>query len=950
MATVSQSTPLLSTKLYIPPPRPNVVVRARLIEKLDQGLREGRPLTLISAPAGSGKTTLLSTWLSQLGAHKAAWLSLDELDNDPARFWLYVIAALQTIQPNLGQAARDVLQSPHTFPVQLILPDLLNDIATLPEPAILVLDDYHVISTPAIHESMGYALAHLPPTLHVVLASRVDPPLPMARMRANNKLVDMRATDLRFTADEATLFLNQCMQLGLAADNVDTLLARTEGWAVGLQLAALAIQSSPAQQAGQPGVRATIERFGGGNRYVLEYLVEQVLSHQPEPVQQFLAQTSILDRLCGPLCDELSRTSAHTSPAPSGSPASGQAMLEYLERANLFVVPLDDQHTWYRYHHLFADLLRARLRQAQPALVAELHVCAAAWYEQNGWPDEAINHALSGQDWERATRLLQQHIQTLMNLGVLTNVLHWAKALPDSVIRQHPLLCWELAWVHTLADQMHEVTPLLNNVEAALANGELTELAGQPQAQRIRFGASTLRAYMALLAGNAQGALAIVESVASEPVPDSARELSLFYWVWGYAHRMRGDLDQAIRYFSAAIQAGSAMSDLWTPLVPMTDMGIVSRLMGKLHQAAAAYRDALRFASEHGAANHGFLSRTDAGLSAVLLEQNDLPEALRYAHSGVAKTQHWQSANHVAWAHIFLARVLIATDDLAGAAESLQHADDARRKLPVLPIISNLLESTQVRLWLAQDDQTAAERWADQLQSTAANSPAQAGQISESGELPLVALSRVLIARGQAHADGAALDKALALLAQVKTAAQRGGRLNTLIEVLVLEAVARYHLSTLVDEQNTKPDPSALKALAQALQLGEPEGYVRMFVDEGEVMQRLLTALGRQQAGTATLRQRAYLAHLLQAFPAGPSAGDAPPDTARLAGLIEPLSERELEILGLIAEGESTQAIARRLILAPGTVKAHVASIYRKLDVHSRTQALAVARALGLLA
>ena len=907
-----------------------MVVRLRLIEKLNQGVQEGRPLTLISAPAGSGKTTLLSTWLSQVHTHRAAWLSLDELDNDPTRFWRYVIAALQALQPGIGQNAHEQLQSPHPFPIQLILPELLNDVAALSSPAILVLDDYHVISTPAIHESVGYALNNLPPTLHVVLASRVDPPLPMARLRANNRLVDVRAADLRFTTDEAARFFNHCMQLGLSVADVGTLLARTEGWAVGLQLAALAIQSSATPQ--EP--RAAIERFGGSNRYVLEYLIEQVLSRQPEPIQQFLVQTAILDRLCGPLCDALRHADV----------ADGQALLEALERANLFVVPLDDQHTWYRYHHLFADLLRARLHQAHPEQVRQLHVRAAAWYEAHDLPDDAIHHALTGEDWERATHLLQAHIQTLLNQGVLTNILHWARALPDEVIDQHPLLCWDLCWVHTLADQMRDVEPMLANVEAALANGDLLRQAGAAQTLRVRYGVVALRAYMALLIGDAPRAATIIESLSGEPLPESPQEVSMFYWVRGFAHRMLGHLEQAIRDFTEAIRIGSNIGDLWTPLVPMTDMGIVLRLMGKLHQAADAYRDALRFASEHGAANHGFLSRAEAGLSAVLLEQNDLPEALRNARNGVAKTRDWQSANHVAWAHIFLARALIATGDMAGAAESLQRADEARHKLPVLPIINNLLAATWVRLWLMQGDLASAERWAAQTQLDPAT------LLSETNELLPMAACRAWIALGQTNADVAALERALATLTRVQAAAQTGGRNNTLIEVLVLEAVARYHLSTLVDGQYEKPDSGTLKALAQALQLGESEAYVRMFVDEGEVMQRLLTTLGRQQLGTATLRQRAYLAHLLQAFPASPSSGDAAPDTARSAGLIEPLSERELEILGLIAEGESTQAIARKLILAPGTVKAHVASIYRKLDVHSRTQALALARALGLLA
>ncbi|HEY3341304.1 MAG TPA: LuxR C-terminal-related transcriptional regulator, partial [Anaerolineae bacterium] len=345
----------------------------------------------------------------------------------------------------------------------------------------------------------------------------------------------------------------------------------------------------------------------------------------------------------------------------------------------------------------------------------------------------------------------------------------------------------------------------------------------------------------------------------------------------------------------------------------------------------------------------GFLSRAESGLSAVLLEQNDVSEALRYAHSGVAKTLHWQSANHVAWAHIFLARALMATGDLAGAAASLEGADEARRKLPVLPIISNLLEATWVRVWLAQGNLLPAERWANKLPSATAGHNTQAGVITENSELLLVAQSRVLIARGRAHGDNAALDEALALLARLKTAALNSGRLNTLIEVLVLEAVARYHHSTLLDGGEAHPKPE-LDALEQALQLGEQEGYIRVFIDEGDVMQRLLTMLGRQSMHVLPPHQRAYLARLLQAFPASPSTSDLAPAAARPAeGLIEPLSERELEIVRLIAAGMNTRAIAGKLIVAPGTVKAHLASIYRKLDVHSRTQALATARVLGLL-
>ena len=453
-------TPLLATKLYIPPLRPNVVSRPRLLERLNEGLH--RKLTLISAPAGFGKTTLLSAWVEGID-RQVAWLSLDEGDSDPARFLTYLVAALQTIAPNIGEGVMRVLQSPQPPPIESILTALLNEITTIPDHFVLVLDDYHVLDAKPIDNALTFLLEHLPPQMHLVIATREDPQLPLARLRARDTLTELRVTDLRFTPSEAAGFLNQVMGLDLSAEDITALETRTEGWIAGLQLAAISMQ-------GQKDTTSFITSFTGSHHFVLDYLVEEVLQQQPERVQNFLLRTSILDRLCGSLCDAVLLD-------PN---ASGQATLEYLERANLFIVPLDNERRWYRYHHLFADLLRQRLHQSTDSStgderdgVAELHRRASQWYEDNSLTIEAFHHAVAANDVERAERLVEGEGMPLQFRGPMISVLNWLESLPTTILDARPSLWVTYASALTMTGQpISSVEEKLQAAEAALQEAE----------------------------------------------------------------------------------------------------------------------------------------------------------------------------------------------------------------------------------------------------------------------------------------------------------------------------------------------------------------------------------------------------------------------------------------------------------------------------------------------
>ena len=892
---------LLTTKLHVPLVRPNLVARPHLVELVDQELSSR--LTLISAPAGSGKTTLLAEWIASRKP-SVAWLSLDIGDNDPARFWAYVILALQGIHDELGESALAALRSPQLRTVEAIPAVLVDEISGLPitgHPFVLVLDDYHVIENTRIHESLAFLLDNLPSQLRLVVSTRADPPLPLARYRARGQLVEVYADNLRFTPDETATLLNRVMGLNLSVGDIAALADRTEGWAVGLQMAALAIQGPLSIQ----GRRAEhisdfVRAFSGSHHYVLDYLVEEVFNHQPASVQTFLLHTSILERLSGPLCDAVTEQT------------DSQAMLERLEKANLFLTPLDDERRWYRYHHLFADLLRARLQQSQRGQATTLHIRAAEWYEKNEWVVEAVGHALEARDYERAARLVEQNAIALISRGQLTTVLNWGKAIPADVAQRRPGLCVQQAWALTFASELDSVEPRLQAIEQ-----QIQPDATAPETRDVLGSIALIRALMADLHGDLPRAIELAQLADTLLLKTNLTTRSIIPFILGRAYRAQGDLAKAEAALGEIVKIGQAVDNLWTISVGMCELAALRRIQGKLREATDLYSQVQQLATERGCRQFGSLAGADVGMSTVLLEQDQLDEARRCAEDGLKHMLGWQSPNDLTMAHTTLARVLLAQGDLERADAILQQAEDIKHKSHVFPYYGILVDTCRVRLWLAQSNLADAARWANEKACDESNSPVM-------HEYAQIMVARVFIAESR-------FDQAASLLARLAASAEAGGRIGRLIEILALEAVAF---------QMQRDTPRALVTLEKALLLAMPEGYVRVFVDAGEPVRQLLEKIKAKGGGMV-----AYATKLLAA-----DGGERLQSSAFIPQpLAEPLSERELQVLRLVADGLSNREIADKLFISIRTVKKHVENIHGKLGAKSRTQAVAQARELKLL-
>jgi LuxR family maltose regulon positive regulatory protein len=931
-----QAYPLLQTKLYIPPIRPELVSRPRLIERLNAGLPAGRKLTLVSAPAGFGKTTLVSEWVTGCERAepkvRAAWLSLDEGDNDPTRFLTYFIAALQTIAPSIGEGVLGVLQSPQPPPTESILTALLNEIATIPDNFVLVLDDYHVIDakpvdastsvdvSTSVDQALTFLLEHLPPQMHLVIASREDPNMPLARLRARGQLTELRVADLRFTPSEAAGFLNQVMGLNLSAEDVAMLETRTEGWIAGLQLAALSMQ-------GHQDVPGFIRAFAGDDRYIVDYLVEEVLQRQPEPVRNFLLQTAILDRLNGPLCD-----------AVTGQ-EEGNARLEALERGNFFVVPLDDKRNWYRYHPLFADVLRLHLLAEQPDQVSALHRRASAWYEHHGSAADAIRHALAAKDFERAATLVELAIPerrrnrqeaTVMELG-------WLKALPDELIHVRPVLSFDYAFALFGGGELEAVEARLRDAERwldttagqreraeALAAGMV--VVDEEEFRRLPGMIALLRAAQALARGdmpetvqNARRVLDLAREDDHLMLGGAASQLGLAAWANGdleAARRMTADGMAHVRragYISPAIGGAIVLADI-----------LIAQ--GRLHEAMTTYEQALQWATEPGAPVLRGAADMHVGMSNLHYEHNDLKAATQHLLTSQALGElaglpqnpyRWRAA---------MARLREAQGDLGGALDLLDQAErlyDGNFSPNVRP-----LATRKTRVWLAQGRLDQTLRWAHE-QSLSVDD-----DLSYMHEFDHITLARVLLARYRSDRAGCSLLEAIGLLERLLTAAQEGGRTGSAIEILTLQALARQTQGDL---------PAALASLERALKLAEPEGYIRIFVDEGAPMAQLLSE------AVARGIMLDYTSKLMAAFEVEERKSEDKSYLPPAQPLIEPLSQRELEVLQLMAQGLSNREIGEQLFLALSTVKGHNRNIFDKLQVQRRTEAVARARELGLL-
>ena len=899
---------LLATKLYIPADRPHSVPRPRLTQRLNEGLTY--KLTLISAPAGFGKTTLLSGWIPG-SERRVAWLSLDDGDNDPTRFWVYFISALQTLQPGLGENALVSLQALQPPPPELILTPLLNELAALPHDAALVLDDYHLIENPAIHQALTFALDHLPPQLHLLMTTRVDPPLPLSRLRSRSQLTELRAADLRFTPEEATAFLNEVMGLSLSAADVTALETQTEGWIVGLQLAALSMQ-------GRPDVAGFIAAFTGTHRYILDYLTDEVLQQRPQGTENFLLQTSILDRLCGPLCDALT----------GGS--EGQATLERLEQANLFIVPLDDERQWYRYHHLFAEVLQARLRQSQPELLADLHRRASAWYEARGSLAEAIQHALAAGEVGRAADLIERERWTLLGRGEINTLHTWLDALPGETLLARPRLSVAYAWIFSLREQAEAIEPRLQEAEQALAGPAFQTPDQAAEIDAIRGEIAILRAETALNRSDIPQAIECCRQALKLLPEDSPSLRGVATYFLGHAQRRAGHMVEAERVYLEASALGLQTDNLLLALHALANLATVQITRGRLAQAADTSQRILQITAEHRRQSWPVTGLAYQGLGRLHYEWNELDTAAEYARLGIELGQRGGLTGLEINSRGTLAFTLQAQHDPGGADEMLRQivALTEQRHHPVYA--ANAV-GWEARLRLQQGRLDPAARWAE----TCGLSLADAA-LSYSDEAEYLTLARILIAQGQTEA----VPNLLTRLQQVAEADQRTG---SLIEILLLSALAL---------QSRGDQAGALTALERALTLAEPEGYIRLFVDEGEP----LAALLRQAQAHSIVPN--YTRQLLAAFEAGErGSGPRPDDLGSVEGgagvisslLVEQLTERELELLRLVADGHSNQKIAQELFLAIGTVKKHLNNIFGKLEVSNRTQAVARARELDLL-
>jgi LuxR family maltose regulon positive regulatory protein len=903
---------LVSTKLQPSQARPKLVARLRLTATLER--EPSRKLTLISAPAGFGKTTLLVEWLRERagGEGYVAWVSLDEGDNDPVRFLSYLVVALRrTVGEDFGEGVLAALRSPEPPRMEAVLGALINELADLPGEVDVVLDDYHVIESENIHWIVTFLLERLPENFHLVISGRVDPPLPLARLRARGQMVELHAADLRFTPEEAAAFLNDAMGLDISAGDIAALEGVTEGWIAALQLAALSMRE-------HKDVSNFVRSFSGGHRDVFDFLAEEVLERQSEPVQMFLLETSILGSLSGSLCDALTGRN------------DGQRMLERLERENLLVVPLDDERVWYRYHHLFADFLRSRLERERPERLTPLHLRASEWYEDNALVAEAVRHALSAGDHERAARLMESGVGQTWYRGEVMTLLGWLRELPKEAMLRRPLLLVWYAAALMLLGRFDGVESLLQEAESAVGDAvegqgeELWPVADEADPQHVLATAGAVRSLHARLQGNPQGAieharraLALLPEDNLDPRPFAALCLA-------EAYRDADDLETANSTFAETVELGLAAGHAYIALTAMGALAYLRIAQGRLREAEVSLRQALGFATEREAELLPAVGRVRIAMGELLLEREDLEASERELTLGTELVERAGELEILTRGQIALSRVKWALGDAEGALKLAHEAERLARESGAPQAIADAA-LWKARLHLMRNELRAV---ASELER-ASSVDEVPGSTRESER---ISLARLLIARED-------YDEALQLLDSLREMAEAADRRGNVVEILTLQAL----VLRAKDEKNR-----AIDVMGRALALAESEGYVRTFVDEGPPIAELLSeVLEAQQRGRLDSLRRVpahYLRKLLAAL-----ERDAPSPTLPSIELPEALSERELEVLQLIASGKNNRRISSELFVSVGTVKTHINNLYRKLDSHSRTQAVARARELRLL-
>jgi LuxR family maltose regulon positive regulatory protein len=920
------ASPILVTKLFIPTARSKLVSRARLIERLTGGLNQ--KLTLISAPAGFGKTTLVAEWLNSLGKeesqedYRIAWLSLDDGDNDLTRFLTYFVTALNQVigsESAFGKGILSTLQTSQLPPTESTLTSLINEIAAIPNSIILVLDDYHLIDSQTIHEALTFLLENLPPTINLVIATREDPLLPLSRLRVRGQLTEIRAVDLRFSSTEAAEFLNQVMGLELSSEDITALESRTEGWIAGLQLAAISMQ-------GRTDVSGFVKSFTGSHKLVLDYLIEEVLGQQPESIQNFLLQTSILNQLTGSLCDFLTGQD------------NGQQVLETLERANLFIIPLDDDRGWYRYHQLFADLLRQRLELAYQNQIPELHRRASDWYEQNGvWPD-AVRHAFASEDLGRAADLIELAWDPMNTSYQSVAWLDWTKALPDEMVRSRPQLSTSCGWASLDAGDLDAAELHFRNAERLLnsmvsldeplnVSSDRKAEFDDEQFRSLSISIANGRAYLAQALGDVNGTVKYAQWASELLRENEYFERGLSEILPGFAYWSNGELEAAYKAISEAISK-MQMAGRFPFVISFTSyLTDVMVAQGRLQEAERTYLQLLEAVKERGKPELQEVAVLHLGLSELFFERGNIETAKE--HLKISEKLGERPAfppwyRHWICAHI---RFMRTEGDYDGALEMLSEAEGLYYRHPIPDV--RPLSALIARMWLAQGKLDEVLHWVDERNLSIDEN------LSYLREFEHITFARLLIARYREEQNITYIQDAMELLERLLSAAEEGGRMGSVVEILMLQSLA---FEAQDDIQR------ALPPLKRVLRLAEPKGYFRIFVDEGPPMAHLLyEALSRGIAPD-------YVQRLLKAFPVEePEEADISQPHGPDSELIEPLSEREIEVLQLIADGLTNQEISTRLYLSLNTVKAHTRNIYGKLGVNSRIQASARARALGLI-